>query len=100
MSKSFGILIQKLRKGKKWTVKEFIEKLEVKVSPTYITKIEVYGEIPKPELICKMAEVFNYNEQKLLNEAKENKVYRFQEALSEKYKKAVGMYRLQKGNKK
>ena len=98
MNKELGHLIQKLRKGKNWTVKEFIEKLgEQQVSPAYMTKVEVYGEIPSPELICKMADVLGGSQKQLLDLAKEHKVFRFEKALEEKYQKAVGMYRLEKG---
>ncbi|MFA5880259.1 MAG: helix-turn-helix transcriptional regulator [Candidatus Margulisiibacteriota bacterium] len=98
MNKAFGELIQKLRKEKGWTIKDFIEKLGSDLSPTYITKIEVYGEIPSPEVICKIADVFNFDEKELLERAKQNKVERFEKSLEEKYQKASGLYRTQKGN--
>ena len=98
MNREFGNLIQKLRKNKGWTVKELIEKLDgQQVSPAYMTKVEVYGEIPSPDLICKMADVLGHSQQELLNLAKEHKISRFEKALEEKYQKAVGMYRLEKG---
>jgi len=101
MNKEFGNLIQKLRKEKGWTVKEFIEKLEgQKISPTYMTKVEVYGEIPSPELTCKMADILGCDPQKLLDTAKEHKINKFEKTLNEKYEKAVGMYRLEKKGKK
>jgi transcriptional regulator with XRE-family HTH domain len=98
MNKVFGELIKKLRKEKSWTIKDFIEKLGSDLSQTYITKIEVYGEIPSPEVICKIAGVFNYDENKLLEYAKKNKVERFEKSLEDKYQKAVGLYRTQKGD--
>lgn len=98
MNKELGHLIQSLRKSKGWTVKEFIEKLgEQRVSPAYMTKIEVYGEIPSPELICRIADVLGGDQKKLIELAKEHKVTSFEKALEEKYQKAVGMYRLEKG---
>lgn len=95
MSKAFGELIQKLRKEKEWTIKDFIEKLGGELSPTYITKIELYREIPSPEVICRIADVFKYDVEKLLDYAKKNKVDRFEKSLEEKYQKAVGLYRTQ-----
>ena len=86
---SFGELIQKLRRDKEWTVKEFIEKLGVKVSPAYITKIELHGEIPSPELIIKIADVFNYNEAELWKHAKTVKVEKFKASLEKKYQLAL-----------
>jgi transcriptional regulator with XRE-family HTH domain len=96
MNKKFGALVQQLRKSKGWTVKELIEKLGGQVSPAYMTKVEVYGEIPSPELICKIADILGYDQKTLLEVAKENKVDRFEKALEEKYQKAVGMYRMEK----
>ena len=100
---SFGELILKLRKDNEWTVKDLIDRLKAKgqekVSPAYITRIEQYGEIPSPELICRMAEVFRYNEQKLLDCARKIKVREFDQSLQEKYEKAVGFYRTQKHKK-
>ena len=97
---SFGDLIQTLRRSKQWTVKDLIKKLESKgqksISPAYITRIEQYGEIPSPELICRIADVFNYDQKKLLECAKRIKIQRFDKALKEKYQKAVGLYRIQK----
>lgn len=96
---SFGELIQRLRREKNWTVKEFIEKLGEIISPAYMTKIEVHGEIPKPELICKMADVFKYDVNELLECAKQHKVKKFSKTLKDKYDKAFGLYRSQKNEK-
>lgn len=96
MNKEFGDLVQQLRKAKDWTVKDFIGKLGAKISPSYMTKIEIHGEIPKAELICKMADLFGYDPRDLLDKAKEHKVSSFEKSLEEKYQKAVGMHRLEK----
>jgi transcriptional regulator with XRE-family HTH domain len=99
MKKTFGEKIQAYRRGKGWTVKQFIEKLGNDLSPSYVTKIEVHGEIPSPELICKIADVFGIKEQELLEDAKEIKVQQFEDGLSKKYQRAVGLYRLQRRKK-
>jgi transcriptional regulator with XRE-family HTH domain len=78
-----------LRRERGWTVKEFIEKLGEKISPAYMTKIEVHGEIPKPELICEMADVFECNADELLESAKQRKIKKYEESLKEKYSKAI-----------
>jgi transcriptional regulator with XRE-family HTH domain len=100
---SFGELVLALRKKHKWTVKEFIKRLEIKghapISPAYITRIEQYGEIPSPELICRIADVFEYDEQELFEHAKRIKVQKFDQSLQEKYQKASGWYRTQRTNK-
>jgi len=99
MKKTFGEKIQDFRKEKGWTVKEFIERLGNELSPAYITKIEVHGEIPSPELICKFAGIFGLKEQELLESAKEIKVQKFEESLDKRYQRAIGLYRLQKKKK-
>ena len=101
-NENFGELVHYRRKKKGWTIKEFIEKLVVlggKASPTYITKIEVYGEIPSPETICKIAEILDCDENKLLKIAKAKKIERFEKTLEQKYQSAVGLYKLEKGRK-
>jgi len=101
---SFGEVVQYLRKSKGWTVRDFIKQVQSKgqesISPAYITRIEQYGEIPSPELICRMADVFDYDENKLLECAKKIKVQRFNKTLEKKYQKAAGLYRIEKDKEK
>ena len=100
---SFGETIQELRRDKNWTIKEFIKRLETKgdrkISPAYITRIEQYGEIPSPEVICLMADVLKFDLEKLLECAKRIKVRKFDKNLEEKYQKAVGLHRIQRKEK-
>ena len=93
---SFGYKVQAARKKKGWAVKTFIDRLDVELSPAYITKIEVHGEIPAPSLICKIAEILDLDRAALLEAAKENKMRTFEESLEKKYEQAVTLYRLQK----
>lgn len=96
MKKMFGEKVLSLRKENGWTVKEFITKLGGDLSPAYVTKVEVHGEIPSPELICKIAEIFGIKEQELLDAAKECKVQQYEKSLEKRYQQAAGLYRLQK----
>lgn len=97
---SFGEAVLSLRKDREWTVKDFIERLEAKgvehLSPAYITRIEQYGEIPKPELILRIADVFQVDQEELLKCARRIKVEKFDKALEDKYQKAIGLYRTQR----
>lgn len=75
-------MVKRARHSKAWTVKQFIEqlgRLGTELSPTYVTKIEVHGEIPNPELICKIADVLNLNQSTLLDAAKKNKARSFEQ---------------------
>lgn len=93
---SFGRIVQTARKNKGWAVRTFIERLGGELSPAYITKIEIHGEIPAPSLICKIAETLDINRDQLLEAAQENKVRMFQESLKRRYEEAVTLHRLQK----
>lgn len=101
MEKTFSEIIRKARSDKALTVKEFIEQLKqlgADLSPSYITKIEVHGEIPQPDLVCKIAEILNLDQLTLLEAAKENKIRSYEQVLEKKYETAVKLYRLQRGN--
>jgi transcriptional regulator with XRE-family HTH domain len=67
-----------------------------RVTPAYITRIEQYDEIPSPEFICRIADVFKYDLQKLLELAKNIKVKKFGKRLQKRYDKAEALYRKQK----
>lgn len=100
---SFGETIQNLRRKMELSIKELIERLESKrdkkISPAYITRIEQYGEIPSPDLICLMAEVLKEDTDNLLECAKKIKVRNFGKNLESKYNRAVGHYRIQRERK-
>ncbi len=94
-----GEVIFNLRKRRDWTVKELIERLAEKkqsASAGYITRIEQYGEVPSPEFICALADIFHVNAKKLLSAAKEQKLEQVDRNLEERYQKALGFYRAQK----
>jgi len=103
---SFGQHVQALRKEKGWSVKQFIDEIGdmskrgQKISAPYITRIEVHGEIPTPEIIIRIAEVLGCNEEEMLEMARENKVSKISQSLEEKYKHAYGLYRKDRGDKK
>jgi len=93
-------IIKAERAKRNWTVKHFTEKLRPAVgknlSPAYITRIEQYGEVPSPELLCIIAEILELDLEKLMELARETKVRRFDESLEKKYREAVGLHRVQK----
>lgn len=99
-AKVFGELIYDLRKEKGWTVKDLLDKIEYKtekrVSPAYITRIEVHNEIPSPEFIYDLSETFGVGLGSLMDVAKRNKVEQFRNTLDDKFDKAVGLYRKRK----
>lgn len=87
-----GALIRLHRKNKGWNVKQFIELLGGSVSPSFITKVEVYGAIPSPELICKIADVINCPPEKLFHLAKTEKLNEYKKSLDAKYNKVLNEF--------
>ena len=69
-----GEVIRSHRQAMGLTAKEFINRLEGAVSPAFMTKLENYGAVPSPELICKIANVINCPPEKLLDLAKNQKL--------------------------
>lgn len=96
MKKTFGEMVQAYRREKGWTVKEFIVRLGNDVSPAYITKIEVHGETPSPELMCKIAAALDVDIKVLLEAVREEKFEQFRESFDKKYQAGIALYRLQK----
>jgi transcriptional regulator with XRE-family HTH domain len=80
----FGDIVRDFRMVEGLTSKELAYKL--KVSPAYITKIELHNEIPKPELIIKIAKVLRFKSTYLLSQAKKEKIRQYREKLNRKYK--------------
>ncbi len=89
---AFGELVLKLRKDRNWTVRDFIEELSREgkpISPAYVTRIEQYGEIPTPDLVIKIAQVFKVDAENFLHCAKNSKLKMLKENLEEKYQRVI-----------
>lgn len=85
----FGNIVQQRRKDKGFKIRDFIGQLGVDLSPSYITKIELHGEIPSPELICRIAKVLQIPHRDLWEIAKANKLQAISEALEAKYREVT-----------
>ncbi len=96
MKKTFGEIIQDFRRKKGWSVRTFIEQLGLDVSQSYITRIEVHGEIPSPYFMGKVADALDLDFAEILKRAKVDKVKHFEESLEKKYQRAISRYRLQR----
>jgi transcriptional regulator with XRE-family HTH domain len=71
------------------TVKELISRIGGKISPAYINKIERYEEIPKPELIIKLAEILDLDHVSLLLVAQLEKVSQYRIKIEKRYEAAL-----------
>ena len=96
---NFGRLVQRLRRENGWTVKDFIEKIGVigednkLLSPSYISKVEIYNEIPQPWIIYRMAEIFGEDLHKFAEVAKEQKKEEFALKLEDRFSDDFVLYR-------
>lgn len=89
MCNDFGKLTKKLREAKNLNARQFISLLKLKVSSTYITKIEKNGEIPSRKFIIEMARVLGVTPHKLLEQAKKQKLDKVTKDINKKFKNDV-----------
>ena len=86
---SYGRMVHLARRKKEWTVKTLIERLGGDLSPTYITKIEVHGEIPTPLVTFKIAKALDIDLMELVEAAKTSKRFFFNESLDRKWEEII-----------
>lgn len=86
MDNSLGDIIRDQRKLKGWTIKQFIEKLELDLSPSYITKLERYSDIPSPKVLSKIAEVFGISKGPLIYLVKNLMMARVEKYIETRYR--------------
>jgi transcriptional regulator with XRE-family HTH domain len=75
-------------------VREFAELLGV--SAGYVSRVEVRGEIPSPELICKIGDLLEVELDELLDLAKDDVLARTKEDLSQRHTEALRLHRRMK----
>ena len=84
-------LVRENRKKKKWSVQQLADKIDK--STTYISRIEVKGEIPSPDVIIKLAEVCGIKTEDLIEAAKADKSDQLKQGVDRKYDEAFELYR-------
>ena len=94
MDMTFAHKIKELRSKKGWSVYDLAEKIGK--TPGYISKIEARGEIPSPEMIAQLAEVFNFNAEELFEIAKNEKGEQLKQNVVRKYDNALALHRRSK----
>lgn len=65
-------------------------------SPGYISRIEGRGEIPSPELLCLLAEVFGVTPESLLELAAADKIADVAQDIERRHTEALNLYRKEK----
>jgi transcriptional regulator with XRE-family HTH domain len=92
-----GILGQRLRElrdQRGLTVRELAEHIEK--TPGYVSRIEARGEIPSPELLCVIADLYKIAPEELLNLAKQCYLERTERDVDAKNESALALYRKQR----
>jgi len=90
---SFAQEIRELRVRKGWTAHELAR--AVCATPGYISKIEVRGVIPSPEMIIKLAGVLDGDAAELFELAKGDKIQEVTQSVERRYNNIL----LRKGGK-
>jgi transcriptional regulator with XRE-family HTH domain len=85
MNISLGNIILKARKSNNWTARDLIGRLNVKVSPAYLTKIEIHNETPTPEVIKDISRALGLDSSELMSITKEMIVKRLKDKLDSRY---------------
>ena len=84
-------LVRDCRRKKGLSVKDLAEKMTV--TPGYISRIEVRGEIPSPDVIIKLAGVLGMDAEALVEAAKAEKVEQVSETVGRRFDEAIALYR-------
>lgn len=69
---------------------------ELKISPGYLSRIEGRGEIPTPDLLCKMAELYGCEITELLELAKTAQLKVVEQNIELKQSEALKLFRRSK----
>ena len=83
---SFGDEIGLARRRLQLEYKEIVSRLGRKCSPSYLTRIEVRGEIPNPEMVIRLALVLGLDTKMMLEKAKKEKLESYKKILERRYK--------------
>ncbi len=92
--KELGAWIRNLRRTEGLTVRQLAS--AVRRTPGYISRVEARGEIPSPELICRLADALGAAPGYLLNLAESDVVARKKRDIQTKHKTALELYRRSK----
>ena len=90
-----GKRLRELRRERNLTVRKFADAIGKK-SPGYVSRIEARGEIPSPELICRIADFYSVEPEELLELAKAGQLDRVEQDLEIKHREALALFRRSK----
>ena len=88
---TLGQRLRELREKECLTVRQFADR--IKKTPGYVSRIEARGEIPCPELLCAIADVYRVVPEELLELAKRCYLERAEREVELKNSSALALYR-------
>jgi len=88
---TLGQRLRELREQRGLTVRQFADR--IKKTPGYVSRIEARGEIPSPELLCAIADVYGITPEELLDLAKQCYLERAEREVDAKNLSALALYR-------
>lgn len=88
---TLGRRLRELREKERLTVRQFADR--IKKTPGYVSRIEARGEIPNPELLCAIADVYRVAPEGLLELAKRCYLERAEREVESKNSSALALYR-------
>lgn len=73
------------------TVRQFADRIGK--TPGYVSRMEVRGEIPSPELLCEIAEIHKVRPEELLQLAKQSQLEKVEKLIDGKQASALSLHR-------
>ena len=89
--KTFGDRIKHLREERDLTVRDLASLIGA--SAGYVSRVEVRGEIPSPEMICRLAEALHASAEALLAAAKTEQLASARDRIEARHADALRLYR-------
>lgn len=91
---SFSARIKQLRHDRGITVRQFADALGK--SPGYVSRIEARGEIPSPELTCRIANLLGAPPEELLELARLDVLQRTDKEIKVRHEEVLSLFRKSK----
>jgi transcriptional regulator with XRE-family HTH domain len=91
---NLGQRLKALRTAKGLSVRDAAERIGK--SPGYVSRIEVQGEIPSPDLLIEFAKAYGTSYEALLKLCRELHLQKTNQEIDEKYASALALYRKEK----
>lgn len=85
----FGEIIREYRVKRGWTQADLIEKMGADFTTSYLSKIEVRGELPRPEIIALLAYKLGIDKEFITSVARKEFIDNYKEKLDRIYIEAM-----------